>query len=242
MFFLVSYDLLDLFSADVQRDLSPTDFHHPLLGPVFRLAPDPGLRVSPLLLPHLVSDPGEWGALQHANYLLSNRFYSKNRMYMAHVPKSMSLSLSHEASIMFADALALSATRGFRESKRGSGDVHFNWLVTHLHIERWREALLWSWAVAKLGGQDGMWRDTEKDLLRETLGFGSVSPGDLPDNVVIVSFPRSTMVDMDEIMEKTEWPFPQGSNYVFCESTIFSQDVLADMSSINGWPSTSYTD
>lgn len=119
---------------------------------------------------------------------------------------------------MFADALALSATRGFRESKRGHGDVHYNWLVTHLHIERWREALLWTWAVAKLGGQDGMWSDLEKGKLKEALGFGAVSPEDLRENIVIVSNPRSTMVGMDEIMEKTEWQFPQGSNYLFCKS------------------------
>lgn len=199
--------------TDSQRDMATSDFHHPLLGPVFRLAPDLGLRVPPTLAPELRSDSGEWGGLQHANQLLSTRFYPKRRMYLAHVPKSMSRSLAQEASVMFAQDLSVAATRGFRESKRGKADVHFPWLVTHLQIERWREALLWTWAVARMGGVDGVWGVQAREELWSVLGL-SEERG-VPEVAVIIQDERATVEDMDEVMARNDWQFPEASEYLF---------------------------
>ena len=53
------------------RLLSPGDFYSTLYGSVFHLDQQFGLRVQPMLMPSKVSDNGEWGGLQHANWLLS---------------------------------------------------------------------------------------------------------------------------------------------------------------------------
>lgn len=184
-----------------------------MLGPVFRLEPAYSLRVPSTLSPALRSDSGEWGGLQHANSLLSTRFYPKRRMYMTHVPKAMTRTMAHEASIMFAREWSVAGTRGFRESRRGEADIHFSWLVTHLHIERWREALLWTWAVARLG-EDGMWGKDAKEELRRVLRLD----GSQTDQILVLQNERDTLFDMEDIMVQQDWEFPRGSNYLFSRS------------------------
>jgi 3-O-alpha-D-mannopyranosyl-alpha-D-mannopyranose xylosylphosphotransferase len=131
----------------------------------------------------------------------------------------MTRSVAHEASIMFSRQLALASTRGFRESKRGRADVHFAWLATHLHIERWREALLWSWAVARLGGEDGLWGDSAREELWDALNLQGITEltGEVPRDVVIVQGVRNILEDMDGMMEKNDWQFPEASEYLFSQ-------------------------
>ncbi|TXT03812.1 hypothetical protein VHUM_04333 [Vanrija humicola] len=203
--FIMSND--DMFSIMI---MSPTDFHHPLLGPVHRL--DQGTKVEPKIAEKLLSSSGEWGGLQHAAYLISERFTTRKRMYENHVPRAMSRSLTHEASIMFAEQLSTATTRTFRESKRGVGDIEMSWLVTHLQIERWREALLWSFIVARVGGADGKWGDGARDELRRVLG---VDKGDEGDVVVVKKGRRETIVDVPYLDRHGGWEDPEGTYYKF---------------------------
>ncbi|OCF45807.1 hypothetical protein I317_00295 [Kwoniella heveanensis CBS 569] len=197
----------------ILRDLSSSDFRHPLLGNVLRL--DDGLMVSPLFDGATqTSDGGEWGALNHAAVLLSRRFPEKKRGYMHHLPKTVSKSILHEASVMFQDELSLATTRGFRESQRGGGDVEMAWLTTHMRIERWREALLWSWAVAKIGGVDGRWGESARAELKEILGMQE-GEGDEKDHVNLSRGPRKTLEDIDGINAQVGWEGPRASDYIF---------------------------
>lgn len=205
--FIMSND--DMFSLQI---MAPTDFHHPLLGPVHRL--DPGMTVEPKLTPTLLSSSGEWGGLQHAAYLISQRFTTRQRMYEHHMPKAMSRSLTHEASIMFAEPLAVATTRTFRESKRGVGDIEMSWLVTQLQIERWREALLWSFIVARVGGPDGKWGEGARDEMRSVLGLDK---GDEGDVVVVKSGRRETIVDVPYLDRHGGWEDPKNSFYRWCK-------------------------
>ncbi|WVQ98135.1 hypothetical protein IAU59_005257 [Kwoniella sp. CBS 9459] len=197
----------------ILRDLSTSDFRHPLLGNVLRL--DDGLMVPPSFDEATqTSDSGEWGGLQHAAVLLSRRFPEKKRGYMHHLPKTVSKSILHEASIMFKDELSLASTRGFRESHRGAGDVEMAWLTTHMRIERWREALLWSWAVAKVGGVDGRWVESARAELKDVLGLKD-DEGDAKNHVNLSRGPRKTLDDLEAINAQAGWEAPQASEYVF---------------------------
>ena len=43
-------------------------------------------------------------------------------------------------------------------------------MMVHFVVERWREALLWSWAIARHGGVDDSWGKTEMDAAWTQLG------------------------------------------------------------------------
>lgn len=171
------------------------------------------------MTPDQLSDPGEWGALQHANELLSARFSAHKRFYMHHLPKAQSKALLHEAGIMWSPQLSLASTRGFRESKRGDGDVEMAWLITHLRVERWREALLWSWIVAKLGGEEDVWGENQKRELRKVLGM-TPSQGEEIEKVEVTSGSRSTLSDLDALTEEAGWEGPKATDYHFCKCGI----------------------
>lgn len=205
--FIMSND--DMFFL---RDLSTTDFFHPLYGSVLRLESHPNLLVKPVIPTQLRSSPGEWGGLQYANVILSQRFPDRPRMYIFHQPKHLSLPLVHEAEIMFAAELTEAATRGFRESRRGVADVEFAWLVTHLRVERWREALLWSWAVAKLGDEHGQWGKNAKDEVVRVLGL---DVDDLRDRVTVQSAPRGTLQEYEAVNHQVGWENPASTTYQF---------------------------
>ncbi len=58
------------------RPLSTADFYSPLYGSMFRLDRQFGLQVKPVMEPYRIADSGEWGGLQHANWLLSEWSFS----------------------------------------------------------------------------------------------------------------------------------------------------------------------
>ena len=211
--------------------MSQSDFQHPLLGSVFRMDPGPNLRVNYVIPPTLKSTPGEWGGLQHAAKLIADRFTRKKRMYMAHMPKALTLSLTHEASVIWADELSTVATRGFRQSKKGVADVEMSWLVSHLRIERWREALLWTWAVARMGGNNGMWGAEAREEIMYLLGLEDA--GEQEDEVekdatiIVKRGPRTTFEDLKEIVDNAGWEDPKYTRYYFSERGIFNLPWLS---------------
>ena len=197
----------------LMADLAPTDFHHPLLGNVIRL--DGRMVVKPEVTPDLFSTPGEWGGLQHASQLISGRFPKHARGYLHHMPKALTVSLVHEASVMFEESLTAAATRGFRRSSRGLADIEMHWLVSYLRIERWREALLWSWAVARLGGLNGVWDGNARREIGNMLNLLS-PPTDL---VIVKRNERKTLHDIERISQLGGWDKPKKTKYIFCMSS-----------------------
>lgn len=93
-------------------------------------------QVRPVLDKRNLNDAGETGGLWHANYLLSKRFPKRLRPYLPHVPKVVTRSLHHEASLMFEDHLFNSTQRRFRESTKGTGDIQLQWLLISLRVRR----------------------------------------------------------------------------------------------------------
>ena len=194
--------------------MTTADFHHALLGNVFRL--DGSFPVKPVVTPDLKSTMGEWGGLQHASLLVSKRFPSKSRGYMHHLPKTLSVSLAQEATVIWEHELSEASTRGFRTSTRGLADVEMSWLVSYLRVERWREALLWTWAVARVGGLEGIWRADAREEVRKVLGL-SKDMGDV--NVLVKRGKRTTTEDIKAMSLEEQWDLPLKTAYVFCECT-----------------------
>jgi Stealth protein CR3, conserved region 3 len=138
--------------------------------------------------PHSSKD-GEWGPLEYTNWCLGtlflalyicnpylidhcsgNRFGSRRRPYVSHTAKAVSLSLLEEFSVMWHSELTVTASHAFRGMEDGHRDMYSLFLFSHSIVERWREGLLWSWAVAKLGGMHDEWLPADSERAWHDIG------------------------------------------------------------------------
>ncbi|KAF8610532.1 hypothetical protein BDV93DRAFT_517652 [Ceratobasidium sp. AG-I] len=163
-------------------DLSPWDFYTPSYGLVLRMQPD--LLVSSLVDGAQPSS-GEWHSLEFSNRLLSDRFGSRRRPYVVHEAKALKRSLIAEISLIWTSELAATASHPFRTDPL-LRDAHMGFIAAHFVVERWREGLLWSWIVARLGGRNDEWDQTTTD--RAWLELGGTS-GTL-DRLLSVDIPE----------------------------------------------------
>jgi hypothetical protein len=148
-----------------------------MYGTVLRLG-DPAAYVIPSAEEPLVGCEHEWSSLLRSNWLLSRRFGFKDRGYLQHVAKTLSKPMMYEMHAIWANAFAEAAKRRFRETATGRfGDLNTSWMSSFLLIERARESMLWVWAVANLGGTDGVWGAAERDKVRAILAFAPLSNG-----------------------------------------------------------------
>lgn len=103
------------------------------------------------------------------------RFGSRERPYVSHEAKSTSLAIVHEMSIIWSSQVSTTATHPFRETLHGESDFSIVFTMVHFVIERWREALLWSWTVARHGGVDDYWGEAEMNAAWAQLGGTAAS-------------------------------------------------------------------
>ncbi|KAI0345638.1 hypothetical protein BDW22DRAFT_1481867 [Trametopsis cervina] len=154
----------------IANPLSLRSFYTSVYGTVLRL--DPGFLIPPEK-PSPDEDRNEWRSMGESNFLLSERFGSRARPYVLHEAKSVSLSIVKELSVMWAEPFAAAVQHPFRETVSGSGDVSMLFLMSHFMVERWREALLWSWAVARNGGFNDQWTEQIMRGAWQQLGVGT---------------------------------------------------------------------
>lgn len=87
--------------------------------------------------------------------------------------------MMEEASTIWATDFAHSSRRRFREVEREEsdesrvGDLHATWLSNILLVERSREAIIWSWVVARLGGTSGVWSTEARKEIEELFNVSS---------------------------------------------------------------------
>lgn len=158
---------------------------------------------------------GEWRSMGESQVLLGNRFGSRHRAYILHEAKFASLSLIKEVASMWAPHMTRVASHPFRETVAGTADVSLFFLLYHFVVERWREALLWSWTVAKHGGLDDEWSE---EIMREAwLELGGT---DSERNVTCKAGWRDTMNDdrIHEFLRKSGHPQVDQTVYVACKS------------------------
>ncbi|KAK8847626.1 hypothetical protein IAR55_005485 [Kwoniella newhampshirensis] len=199
------------------RPHAVSDFHSPLYGSVIRFDHGYYQQVRPILDKGRFNDAGEVGGLYHANHILSQRFPRRLRPYFAHVPKVITRSLHHEASLMFKEDLAASSQRRFREMSLGEGDIQMQWLLTSLRVERWREALLWTYVVANLGNLES-WDQWGPDARKELRDMFGLTEHD--DDVVKIEVHRGERWTlepgrMDKVFEQAGWEAPKATDFLF---------------------------
>ena len=95
--------------------------------------------------------------------MTGQRFGARYRPYVLHEAKAASMSIIRELSAMWGEHFERAAVHPFRETVAGAGDVSMLFLMVHFLVERWREALLWTWVIGKHGGLDDQWDD---DIMR----------------------------------------------------------------------------
>ncbi|KAG8688788.1 hypothetical protein FRC09_012730 [Ceratobasidium sp. 395] len=144
-------DIFVYINDDVffSRNLNARDFHMGEHGIVMRMQNYITISPNPDVPQH---DGLEWESLQYSNWLLSNRFGSRHRPYPTHLAKTLSIPMLQEVATAWPDDIALTASRVFRGMKHtvgGPADAYMVFLEHHWIVERWREALLWSWTVAR---------------------------------------------------------------------------------------------
>ena len=88
------------------------------------------------------------------------------------------MAMLHEMVHIWSAQAASATLHPFRETLKGDSDLSTLFMLAHFVVERWREALLWSWTVAKHGGLDDEWGSEEADAAWEELG-GDISREDI---------------------------------------------------------------
>ncbi|GAA6005651.1 hypothetical protein JCM10207_005283 [Rhodosporidiobolus poonsookiae] len=166
------------------QPLATTDVDSPLSGPVFRMfrhAPIEGIEFPE-------DDPeGEWRSLKRSNWALDQRFGKRGRFYLVHIAKSLPMPLSRELQSTFPKAFAATAAARFRG--RAPSEINPHFLLTHFTMEKQREALLWSYIVARFdhNGDGLLSRDERVDLLTDLLTDAAADPTTL---ILSASRPR----------------------------------------------------
>lgn len=128
---------------------------------------------------------GEWGPLIRTNELLGglfhqsdvslllpetslsdDRFGQRFRPYVSHTAKTLSTSHLREVASIWQEELGLTSSH----AHRNTDDVAITVLQTHYTVERWREALLWSFIVATIGGDDDQWGEEQTRMAWMRMG------------------------------------------------------------------------
>lgn len=116
------------------------------------------------------------------------RFGARRRPYTTHTAKSVSTGVMKELARVWHAELTVTASHPFRGMREGHSDVYVMFLFSHFLVERWREGLLWSWAVGKIGGLDDRWGPAERARAWGDVGGRSGARG-----VRVVTTARTTV-------------------------------------------------
>lgn len=199
----------DFFLA---QKLSRSDFYSPLFGTVFRMQNH--VRVSSTPKGTSKADPdGEWPSLTYANWLLDQRFGQRIRPYLAHFVKTYSAPLLEEVASIWGDELTESAGVRLRGVGRGTA-LGLAFFTSNYVVERHREALLWSFLVARSDrDSSGEYSTDERRALLEEIGFTSQMSN---STLLVVPEPLRLPIDEIEVMlTKAGLGAPLATHYSF---------------------------
>ncbi|EST08098.2 hypothetical protein PSEUBRA_002179 [Kalmanozyma brasiliensis GHG001] len=173
----------------MSRHMSASDFWSPLLGPLFRISAD----WSPA--GHLPTQQSNMSSSDdapffRANALLDRRFGTTARRRLIDLPQPLSHTILEELSRTWPSQLTLAA------SASPSSAVDLNTLHAHYMAERYREALLWSFFVARHDRDgDGVYSAEERAALLSELG----APDPQKPVIAPAAFPVRTTTENDTL-------------------------------------------
>ncbi|KAL7625974.1 hypothetical protein AAE478_002743 [Parahypoxylon ruwenzoriense] len=147
-----------------------SDFYSPLFGPTMGFKSD-HYNVKRLGGKDQIPSFGEKPFVYYTSYLLNHRFGERNRHVQAHFGHSVSRKVMEEAMASFPQPSAKGACERFRGESRFQ---LYPWYASfHYTIERFREALLWSFIMSRSdANSDGYLDWTERQHILE-----AVEPG-----------------------------------------------------------------
>ena len=127
--------------------------------------------------------------------------------------------LLQEIALMWHDELAEVASHPFRETEAGYGDVSMLFMLSHFIVERWREALLWSWVIAKHGSLRDEWSENTMKRAWADLGGQDGVP-----EVDVQAVWRGTVEDrrVTSYLKASGHIRSDNTQYRFCESPFAS--------------------
>ncbi|KAK4497579.1 hypothetical protein PRZ48_012030 [Zasmidium cellare] len=154
---------------------------------------------------------GEEPGIMRAAWVLGQRFSMRSHYYITHHPRALWLPLLREAAQTFPSAFSDTARSRFRAQRDVPPSVQTVFLASWYVVERHREALLWSWIVARWGGRDGLVTPQTKQRMWEELADGKSSTR----SYISVGVPVRTPVENIRTMEKAEIDVPSSTEYSF---------------------------
>lgn len=199
------------------QSMSPADFVTPLFGQVFRIQKDLGVGGEAPGTSKQKSD-GEWPGMTYSAWLLDRRFGIRQRGYLVHQGKMLSTPLLDEVASIWSDELKETAEVRFR----GKGtEVNMLFLSTYYTIEKHREALLWSYFIARMDSRrQGTYSPEDRAALGRELGVS------IQDGQIMVARPDRPSYEGDlakELLksahltpaERTPYQFSTMNGYAF---------------------------
>ncbi|KAG8709620.1 Xanthine phosphoribosyltransferase 1 [Ceratobasidium sp. 423] len=156
--------------------MTPWDFYTYAYGPVLRMQSD--LMASFHTRQVDVTD-----------FAIGDRFGQRYRPYTTHEAKTLVKSVVDEVTITWHSELHHTGQQRFRMNPEAK-DAYLPFLATHWTVERHREALLWSWVVARIGGDDDEWGSAQSAQAWKELGGA-----DKKDQVDVRRKTRSTLLE-----------------------------------------------
>ncbi|KAF2165854.1 hypothetical protein M409DRAFT_66840 [Zasmidium cellare ATCC 36951] len=154
--------------------LAVSDLTTPLYGPVIKTI----TKLTSLYRPaentlwRTWNPSGEEPGIMRAAWVLGRRFGMRSHYYITHHPRTLWLPLLREAAQTFPSAFSNTALSRFRAQSDAPPSIQTVFLASWYVVERHREALLWSWVVAKWGGRYGVLDHDTKQRMWQELADG----------------------------------------------------------------------
>jgi hypothetical protein len=211
----VASDQLVYYNDDffTLRKLAVSDFTTPLYGPVIKTL----TRFTSMYLPaektfwRTINPAGEEPGIKRAAWVLGKRFALRPYYYITHHPRTLWLPLLREAAQTFPEAFNDTPLSRFRAQDDVPASVQAVFLGSWYVVERHREALLWTWAVAKWGGRSGnLSTESKGRMWNELAGNVSSSTSSLTIRMPV----RAPIVNAD-VFQKANISMPTSTEYSF---------------------------
>ena len=214
---------------------SISDYYSPIHGPVLK-----SLSYS-MYIPQenpLGSRNGEGVAISRSSWILGKRFGMRERPYIEHHARSLSFPLLHESAVMFPGAYNNATVARFRHEKDAPWAIQSFFFASWFIAERHREALLWSWIVAKWGSIDEIMDDDKKfSMWNEVTGNNSNSR---KFDVYIPYRETVKEENLKEDLNKAGIPLPINTEYSFSSMDGYGPGYLRQiwhrLLTRYGWP------
>lgn len=218
----------DFFSL---RKLAISDYTTPLYGPVIKTLTRITSRYVPAedTLYRSFNPAGEEVGIKRAAWVLGRRFSMRPYYYFTHHPRTLWLPLLLEAAQTFPEAFSDTPLSRFRAQSDVPTPVQTVFLGSWYIVERHREALLWTWAVAKWGGRAGTMTSKLKDLMWSELAEDSSSS----NSVLNVCVPTRDPVENVDLFATANVDVPTSTEYSFSSKDGYALSYVESMWSWN---------